>query len=190
MNQPALSVQIYAVNDQLTEDLDGALAKLSGMGLRYVEAFGLVDQARRAHRGVHPQRPRASNRPRDLPLRRAAPRRGRDTHAAGEGRIRGPAQSWASTSSSTPFVSLDRWLDEEQSRAPPIGSIAWRSALPTMDCASATTTTPREFAASIGGRSAFEVFAEQLRATSRWGSTCFGQRLRSQDRRLCSRSTR
>ena len=40
-----LSVQIYAVNDQLTEDLDGTLARLAGMGLRNVEAFGFVSRA-------------------------------------------------------------------------------------------------------------------------------------------------
>ena len=42
MNQPALSVQLYAVKDQLTDDLDGTLARLSGMGLRHVEAFNFV----------------------------------------------------------------------------------------------------------------------------------------------------
>jgi hypothetical protein len=42
MNQPALSVQLYAVNDRLTDDLDGTLARLSRMGLRHVEAFNFV----------------------------------------------------------------------------------------------------------------------------------------------------
>jgi hypothetical protein len=45
VNQPALSVQLYAVKDQLTDDLDGTLARLYGMGLRQVEAFNFVASA-------------------------------------------------------------------------------------------------------------------------------------------------
>ena len=53
MNQPALSVQIYAVNDQLTEDLDGTLA--------YVRhGFALC-------RGLQLRRPGLQNSPRRSP---------------------------------------------------------------------------------------------------------------------------
>ena len=45
LTSAALSVQLYAVRDQLTEDLDGTLARLAAMGLQDVEAFDFVDRA-------------------------------------------------------------------------------------------------------------------------------------------------
>ena len=54
-----------------------------------------------------------------------------------------------------------------------------------MDCASATTTT-RRIAASFGGRSAFEVFAEQLRDDVTLEVDLFWAATAKQDRWPCS----
>ncbi|WP_159502207.1 sugar phosphate isomerase/epimerase [Microbacterium sp. 18062] len=45
MTTPQLSVQLYSVDDQLAEDLDGTLRRLAGLGLRQVEAFDFVRRA-------------------------------------------------------------------------------------------------------------------------------------------------
>ena len=113
MNQPALSVQIYAVNNQLTEDLDGTLNQLSGMGLRYVEAFNFVDRAAELAEAFFPPRPAAKT--------------GHATFLSDERRrgdiaIPTPPEKDVFEAAQTlgldilidAFVSLDRWLDEEQ----------------------------------------------------------------------------
>lgn len=43
--RPATSLQLYSINSHLEADLDGTLARLSGIGLRNVEAFAFVDRA-------------------------------------------------------------------------------------------------------------------------------------------------
>jgi len=45
MTNPAISIQLWTVRDELTADLDGTLAKLSAIGFRNVEAFGFVSRA-------------------------------------------------------------------------------------------------------------------------------------------------
>jgi sugar phosphate isomerase/epimerase len=42
MATPTISVQLYSVKDALEADLDGCIAKLATIGLRYVEAFDFV----------------------------------------------------------------------------------------------------------------------------------------------------
>lgn len=42
MSKPEISVQLYSIHQALSEDLDGSLAKLAGIGLRTVEAFDFV----------------------------------------------------------------------------------------------------------------------------------------------------
>jgi sugar phosphate isomerase/epimerase len=42
MSTPILSVQLYSVREALTADLDAALARLSDLGVRHVEAFDFV----------------------------------------------------------------------------------------------------------------------------------------------------
>jgi hypothetical protein len=185
MNQPALSVQLYAVNDRLTDDLDGTLARLSRMGLRHVEAFNFV------------------TRPAELAEAFArhglAAKTGHSTFLSDELRVRGtvrpvPAQRDVFEAAQTlgldilidAFVSPDRWLDEEQvaATADRLNQAAERAADYGLRVGYHNHT--QEFAASFAGRSAFEVFAEQLETTSRSRSTCTGQRPRSRMCRLCS----
>ena len=45
MTDPAISIQLWTVRDELTADLDGTLAKLSAIGFTNVEAFGFVSRA-------------------------------------------------------------------------------------------------------------------------------------------------
>ena len=45
MTKPAISIQLWTVRDELEQDLDGTLARLSGIGFTRVEAFGFVDRA-------------------------------------------------------------------------------------------------------------------------------------------------
>jgi sugar phosphate isomerase/epimerase len=162
MNQPALSVQLYAVNDRLTDDLDGTLARLSRMGLRHVEAFNFV------------------TRPAELAEAFArhglAAKTGHSTFLSDELRVRGtvrpvPAQRDVFEAAQTlgldilidAFVSPDRWLDEEQvaATADRLNQAAERAADYGLRVGYHNHT--QEFAASFAGRSAFEVFAEQLR---------------------------
>jgi sugar phosphate isomerase/epimerase len=162
MSQPALSVQLYAVNDQLTDDLDGTLARLSGMGLRNVEAFDFVTRA--------PELAEAFTR------HGLAAKTGHATFLSDELRVRGtarpvPAQKDVFEAAQTlgldilidAFVSPDRWLDEEQvaATADRLNQAAERAADYGLRVGYHNHT--QEFEASFGGRPAFEVFAEQLR---------------------------
>jgi sugar phosphate isomerase/epimerase len=45
MTAPAISLQLYTVNDALTADLDGTLARLAEIGFTTVEAFDFVHRA-------------------------------------------------------------------------------------------------------------------------------------------------
>lgn len=162
MNQPAVSVQLYAVNDQLTNDLDGTLARLSGMGLRQVEAFNFVD--------------RAAELAEAFTRHGLAARTGHATFLSDERRrgdivIPTPPEKDVFEAARTlgldilidPFVSPDRWLDEEQvaATADRLNQVAERAADYGLRVGYHNHT--QEFAASFAGRSAFEVFAEQLR---------------------------
>jgi sugar phosphate isomerase/epimerase len=162
MNQPALSVQLYAVKDQLTDDLDGTLARLSGMGLRHVEAFNFVASAAELAEA--------------FTRHGLAAKTGHATFLSDELRVRGtvrpvPAQQDVYEAAQTlgldilidAFVSPDRWLDEEQvaATADRLNQAAERAADYGLRVGYHNHT--QEFAASFRGRSAFEVFAEQLR---------------------------
>jgi sugar phosphate isomerase/epimerase len=162
MNQPALSVQLYAVNNQLTEDLDGTLARLSGMGLRQVEAFNFVD--------------RAAELAEAFTRHGLAAKTGHATFLSDERRrgdtvIPTPPEKDVFEAAQTlgldilidAFVSPDRWLDEEQvaATAERLNQVAERAADYGLRVGYHNHT--QEFAASFGGRSAFEVFADQLR---------------------------
>ena len=119
MNQPALSIQLYAVNGQLTKDLDGTLARLSAMGLRHVEAFNFVGRAAElaeafTRHGLAAKTGHATF------LRRAAARRHCDTHAP-EKDVFEAAQTLGLDILIDAFVSPDRWLDQEQVGPPPTG---------------------------------------------------------------------
>jgi len=45
MTKPSISIQLWTVRNELENDLDGTLARLSGIGFTRVEAFGFVDRA-------------------------------------------------------------------------------------------------------------------------------------------------
>jgi sugar phosphate isomerase/epimerase len=45
MTNPLISIQLWTVRDELENDLDGTLARLSRIGFTRVEAFGFVDRA-------------------------------------------------------------------------------------------------------------------------------------------------
>jgi sugar phosphate isomerase/epimerase len=162
MNQPALSVQLYAVNNQLTEDLDGTLARLSDLGLRHVEAFNFVDRAPELAEAFSRHGLTAST--------------GHAPFLSDEIRIRDtvrpvPAQTDVFEAAQAlgidilidPFVSSDRWLDEEQiaATADRLNQAAERAADYGLRVGYHNHT--QEFAATFGGRSGFEVFAGQLR---------------------------
>jgi sugar phosphate isomerase/epimerase len=162
MNQPALSVQLYAVNNQLTEDLDGTLARLSGMGLRQVEAFNFVDRAAElaeafARHGLAAKTGHATF--------LSDERRRGDTviPTPPEKDVFEAAQTLGLDILIDAFVSPDRWLDEEQvaATANRLNQVAERATDYGLRVGYHNHT--QEFAASFGGRSAFEVFAEQLR---------------------------
>ena len=113
MTQPALSVQLYAVNSQLTEDLDGTLARLAGMGLRNVEAFEFVSRA--------PELAEAFAR-HGLVAKTGHAMFLSDERRRGDVVTPAPAQQDVFEAAQTlgvdilidPFVPLERWLDEDQ----------------------------------------------------------------------------
>lgn len=113
MTEPALSVQLYAVNSQLTEDLDGTLARLAGMGLRNVEAFEFVSRAAElaeafARHGLAAKTGHA--------MFLSDERRRGDvvTPAPAQQDVFEAAQTLGIDILIDPFVPLERWLDEDQ----------------------------------------------------------------------------
>ena len=162
MTQPALSVQLYAVNSQLTEDLDGTLARLAGMGLRNVEAFEFVSRA--------PQLAEAFGR-HGLVAKTGHAMFLSDERRRGDVVTPAPAQQDVFEAAQTlgvdilidPFVPLERWLDEDQvaATAARLNQAAERAADYGLRVGYHNHT--QEFAANLGGRSAYEVFVDQLR---------------------------
>ena len=162
MTQPALSVQLYAVNDQLTRTSTapspGWPAWVCAMSKRSSSS-----RAPRARGGVRPARTRREDRARHAPVRRAASRRRRDAGARRSRTSSRRPRPWDSTSSSTPSSPLERWLDEDQvaATAARLNQAAERAA--DYGLRVGYHNHSQEFAASLGGRSAYEVFADQLR---------------------------
>ena len=162
MTAPALSVQLYSIKEHLDQGLDDALARLAGMGLREVEAFDFVSRA--------PE------------LREAFDRHGlaaRTGHAtllsdeirfgdqvmpvAPQEEVFAAAKALGLEIVIDAFVSPDRWLDEAAvaDTASRLNAAAERAADHGLRVGYHNHS--QEFVASFGGRSAFEVFADQLR---------------------------
>jgi hypothetical protein len=146
------------VNNQLTEDLDGT-ARLSDIGLRHVQAFNFAPRQ---------SSPRPSAGTVSLPARGthllSDELRIRDTvRPAPQTAVFEAAQTLGLDILIDPFVSADRWLDEEEiaATADRLNQAAERAADYGFRVGYHNHT--QEFAATFGGRSGFEVFAEQLR---------------------------
>ncbi|MET0695527.1 MAG: sugar phosphate isomerase/epimerase [Propionibacteriaceae bacterium] len=167
MTTPALSVQLYAVRDELTEDLDGTLARLAAMGLHDVEAFDFVDRAPAlaesfTKNGLQARTGHASLLSAGL---------GFDDPALAAGQAGPPSQDTVFAAARTlgleividPFVSPDRWLNEDDvlDTAARLNDAAKRAADHGLRVGYHNHS--QEFVASFRGVSAYEVFAEQLR---------------------------
>ena len=167
MTSPALSVQLYAVRDELTQDLDGTLARLSAMGLQDVEAFDFVGRADElaeffAKNGLRARTGHASLLSAGL---------GFDDPALAAGQAGPPSQDQVFAAARTlgleividPFVAPDRWLSEDEvlATAARLNDAAERAA--DQGLRVGYHNHSQEFVASFRGLSAYELFAEQLR---------------------------
>ena len=162
MNQPALSIQLYAVNGQLTEiSTKRTLARCPPWACATskpsTSSAGPQSSPRRS--------PVTASQPRPA-TRLSSPmswRRGDTVIPAPEKEdVFEAAQTLGLDILIDAFVSPDRWLDEEQvaATADRLNQAAERARI---RLARGYHNHTQEFAASFGGRSAFEVFAEQLR---------------------------
>ncbi|WP_375432600.1 sugar phosphate isomerase/epimerase family protein [uncultured Friedmanniella sp.] len=166
MTSPALSVQLYAVRDELTHDLDGTLSRLAAMGLRDVEAFDFVDRAPAladslAQNGMRARTGHASLLSAGL---------GFDDPALAAGQAGPPSQDAVFAAARRlgveividPFVSPDRWLSEDDvlDTAARLNDAAKRAADHGLRVGYHNHS--QEFVASFRGASAYEVFADQL----------------------------
>jgi sugar phosphate isomerase/epimerase len=166
LTSPALSVQLYAVRDQLTENLDGTLARLAAMGLRDVEAFDFVQRAPAlaesfAKNGLRARTGHASLLSEGL---------GFDDPALAAEQAGPPTQNAVFEAARTlgleividPFVAPDRWLSEDEvlATAKRLNDTAERAA--DHGLLVGYHNHSQEFVASFRGVSAYELFAEQL----------------------------
>ena len=158
---PTLSVQLYTVRDQLAADLDGTLARLAAMGLTNVEAFDFVSRAPELAE---------SFRANGLVARTGHATMLSDEIRVGDDVFPVASQDEVFTAAKTlgleividAFVAPERWLDEDAvaDTAARLNRAAERAADHGLRVGYHNHT--QEFAASFGGRSAFEVFADQL----------------------------
>ena len=166
MTSPVLSVQLYAVRDQLAEDLDGTIARLAGMGLREVEAFDFVDKAPRlaeafSGAGVRARTGHASLLSEGL---------GFDDPAFREAQGGPPTQDTVFEAAKVlglevvidPFVEPERWASEEAvlDNAKRLNDAAAKAADHGLRVGYHNHSM--EFVHSFRGLSAYELFAEQL----------------------------
>jgi sugar phosphate isomerase/epimerase len=162
MPQPQLSIQLYTVNSQLVADPEGTLARLAGMGIGQVEAYAFVDRADAlaeafARHGLQARTGHA-------PLLSDELRRGDAVMPV-------PSHDEVFTAARTlgleividPFVAIDRWLDAEEIDATAARLNAAAEKAADHGLRVGYHNHSQEFNASFGGRSAYEVFADQLR---------------------------
>ena len=167
LTSAALSVQLYAVRDQLTEDLDGTLARLAAMGLQDVEAFDFVDRATALAEGFKRNGLRARTGHASL----LSEGLGFDDPALAAGQAGPPRQDTVFEAAKTvgleividPFVELGRWLSEDEvlATAKRLNDAAERASDHGLRVGYHNHS--QEFVASFRGLSAYEFFAEQLR---------------------------
>ena len=161
MTQPVLSVQLYAVKNQLTEDLDGTLARLAEMGLRHVEAYDFVSRAPELAAAF--ERNGLTAKTGHAPLLSDELRFGDDV-------VPVPDQAVVFEAARTlgldividPYVATERWLDEAavDDTAARLNRAAERAADYGLQVGYHNHS--QEFLATVGGRTAFEYFADQL----------------------------
>ena len=164
MTTPALSIQLYTVRDALTADLDGTLARLAGLGLTQVEAFDFVRRAPElaesfAANGLQARTGHAT-------LLSDEIRHGDQVFAVpGQDEVFEAAKVLGLEIVIDAFVAPDRWLDEAEiaATAARLNQAAVRAADHGLRVGYHNHT--QEFAASFDGRTAFELFAEQLDPT-------------------------
>ena len=157
-----LSIQLYTVNDQLVADPDGTLARLVGMGIRQVEAFAFVDRADSLVEafGRHGLQAKTGH----APLLSAELRFGNTMRPApSHDEVFAAARTLGLDIVIDPNVAIDRWLDADQiaDTATRLNAAAEKAADHGLRVGYHNHS--QEFAATIDGRSGFEVFAEQLR---------------------------
>jgi sugar phosphate isomerase/epimerase len=167
LTSPVLSVQLYAVRDALTEDLDGTIRRLAAMGLREVEAFDFVDKAPAlaeafSGAGVRARTGHASLLSEGL---------GFDDPALAAGQSGPPSQDTVFEAAEVlglevvidPFVEPERWASEEAvlDNAKRLNAAAEKAADHGLRVGYHNHS--QEFAATFRGLTAYELFAEQLR---------------------------
>ncbi|SDS46816.1 Sugar phosphate isomerase/epimerase [Friedmanniella luteola] len=168
MTSPVLSVQLYAVRDQLATDLDGTLARLAGMGLREVEAFDFVDKAPALDEAFK----KAGLRARTGHASLMSEGLGLDDPAFKEGARSGPPTQQAVFEAARtvgleividPFVETERWLTEEAvlDNAKRLNDAAEKAADHGLRVG--YHNHAQEFLSTFRGLTAYEFFAEQLR---------------------------
>jgi len=167
LTSAALSVQLYAVRDQLTEDLDGTLARLAAMGLKDVEAFDFVDRAPALAEAFEKSGLRARTGHASL----LSEGLGFDDPALASGQAGPPRQDTVFEAAKTigveividPFVETERWLSEDAvlDTAKRLNDAAERAS--DHGLLVGYHNHSQEFLETFRGLSAYEFFAEQLR---------------------------
>lgn len=160
MTNAQISIQLWTVRDELENDLDGTLARLSEIGFTRVEPFGFVDRADAlaeafARRGLSAPTGHA-------PLTSDVENPFADLDAPGNDRVFAAAQKLGMTTVFDPFVAPDRWetLEEITKTAQLLNAAALSAA--DHGITVGYHNHNQEFLNVIDGRFALEVFAEQL----------------------------
>jgi sugar phosphate isomerase/epimerase len=168
LTTPVLSVQLYAVRDQLAEDLDATMTRLAGMGLREVEAFDFVDKASRlaeafTKAGVRARTGHASLMSEGLGLDDPAFKAGTKAGPPTQQEVFEAAGTLGLEIVIDPFVETERWLTEEAvlDNAKRLNEAAEKAADHGLRVG--YHNHAQEFLATIRGVTAYEFFADQLR---------------------------
>jgi sugar phosphate isomerase/epimerase len=161
MPSPAISLQLWTVRDELTADLDGALAKIASLGFSRVEAFGFVDRADElaaafARHGLtsptgHASLASGTENPFDSSIAVPTPE---EVFAA--------AQKIGMTTVFDPYVAPDRWerLEEIAKTAAALNAAAQIGA--NYGISVGYHNHNQEFLTKIDGRFPLEIFADLL----------------------------
>ncbi|WP_309710491.1 sugar phosphate isomerase/epimerase [Pseudolysinimonas sp.] len=161
MPNPAISIQLWTVRDELAADLDGTLAKLASIGFTHVEAFGFVSRADElsaafARHGItsptgHASLASGTENPFDSSIAVPAPA---EVFAA--------AQKLGMTTVFDPFVAADRWesVEEIAKTADALNGAARIGA--DYGVSVGYHNHNQEFLTKINGRFPLEIFAELL----------------------------
>jgi len=163
-----LSVQLYSVRDQLTQDLDGTVARLAAMGLREVEVFDFVHRAPALaaafeRHGVRARTGHASLLSDGLPFNDPALAAADQPKPPSHETVFAAARALGLEIVIDPFVAPQRWLSEEEVLATAVRLNAAAERAADAGLRVGYHNHSQEFVASFRGVSAYELFAEQLR---------------------------